>query len=212
MIEFLSQVPSAEVPKRTRSALHNHLKSDPFLATLLLVDEPSDDLYAENLLNQQYALLTHVYCVLAGLRDYTAYLHFYRTFVENKLAVLPLHQLLHLTTREVHQRLSSAAAHAQDLRLVAPFFLKTQRSQSGSKALLAADNHHVQAIDDDIEYVETSDETGESSCSVMRLASELSLNTEQQRRKFRFKMAGAQRAYYAFENATAPWYAGCDAK
>ena len=202
MIEFLSQVPSAEVPKRTRSALHNHLKSDPFLATLLLVDEPSDDLYAENLLNQQYALLTHVYCV-RGLRDYTAYLHFYRTFIENKLAVLPLHQLLHLTTREVHQRLSSAAAHVQDLRLVAPFFLKTQRSQSGSKALLAADNHHVQAIDDDIEYVETSDETGESSCSVMRLASELSLNTEQQRRKFRFKMAGAQRAYYAFENATA---------
>lgn len=202
MIEFLSQVPSAEVPKRTRSALHNHLKSDPFVATLLLLAEPSDDLYAETLLNQQYALLTHVYCV-RGLRDYTAYLHFYRTFIENKLAVLPLHQLLHLATREVHQRVNSTAAHVQDLRLVAPFFLKTQRSQSGSKALLAADNHHVQAIDDaDIEYVETSDETGESSCRVMRLASELSLNTEQQRRKFRFKLAGAQRAYYAFENAT----------
>lgn len=202
MIEFLSQVPSASVPKRTRSALHNHLKSEPFLATLLHVDEPSDDLYAENLLNQQYALLTHLYCV-RGLHDYTAYLQFYRTFIECKLAVLPLHQLLHLTTREVHQRLSSAAAHVQDLRLVTPFFLKAQRSRPSTNSLLFADNHHMQAIDDDIEYVETSDETGETSCSVVRLASELSLNTEQQRRKFRFKIAGAQRAFYAFENATA---------
>lgn len=201
MIEFLSQVTAAAVPKRTRAELHNHLKSQSFVATLFLLDEPDGDLYAENLLNQQYALLTHMYCV-RGLHDYTAYLQFYRSFIESAVPVLPLHQLLHLTTREVHRRLSSSAAQLQELRLVAPFFLKAQRSKPSTKALLLADNHHVQKIDDDIEYVETSDSAGEDSCSVLRLASELSLNTEQQRRKFRFKIAGAQRAYYTFENGT----------
>lgn len=201
MIEFLSQISSAEVPKRTREELHNHLKSAPFVVTLLLLDEPDGDLYGENLLNQQYAMLTHMYGV-RGLHDYVAFLQFFRSFIENAEPILPLYQLINLTTREVHQKLVSAATQRPDLSRVAPFFLQMKCSRASIKSLLATENQHVQVIDDGIDYVETSDVAGEESSSVLRIASELSLTTAQQRRQFRFKIAGAQRAFYSYESGT----------
>lgn len=200
MIDYLLQIPAATVPKRSRASLHNHLKSAPFLATLFLLDEPSDDLFYETLLNQQFALLTHLYEVRA-LHDYAAYLQFFKSMIEHAMPTLPLHQLLELTTREVHQQLSYAATQHQHLTNVVPFFLKAQRLQSSTQALLAAENHHVYAIDDSLEYVETSTRSGEESLGILQLVSELSLSNEQQRRHFRFKIAGAQRAFYTSENA-----------
>lgn len=203
MIAYLSQITAANVPARTRAELHNHLKAAPFIATLSLLKEPPDDLYAENIVNQQFALLTHLHNT-RFLHDYTAHLQFYKAFIEKVEPVLPLHQLLHLTTFEVHQQLIHAIANRPHLASVAPFFLRAQRASSADKhSLLKAKNCHVQAIEDGLEYVETSDEEGEKAFAGLNLASDMALSQEQQRRKYKFKIAGAQNAFYRYENGAA---------
>ena len=203
MIAYLSQITAANVPARTRAELHNHLKAAAFVATLLLLEEPTDDLYAESIVNQQFALLTHLHNA-RFLHDYTAYLQFYKAFIEKGEPVFPLHQLLHLTTLEVHQQLVHASTKRGYLTSVTPFFLRAQRASSADKhSLMKAKNAHVQTIDDGLEYVETSDEEGEKAFTGLSLASDIPLTHEQQRRKFRFKIAGAQRAFYTYENGAA---------
>ncbi len=53
MIEYLSEIRAAEVPRRSRAELHNHLRSSPLISTLMLLDEPSADIYCDNEINRR---------------------------------------------------------------------------------------------------------------------------------------------------------------
>jgi hypothetical protein len=203
MIECLSEIRSASVPRRSRTDLHNHLKSSPFFATLMLLDEPSADIYSDTEINRQYAFLVHMYCV-RGVHDYLPFLVFYRCFIERVEPLLTLSKLLDLTTRELQQHLVKASVRCSYLSEILPFFLKSEHASVKSELKrIVHDNYHQVKIDDELTYIETSDVADEENSRRLLVDSKVTLTTEQQRRKFKRKIAGAQRAFYNYEAAVA---------
>lgn len=201
MIEYLSEIRAAEVPRRSRAELHNHLRSSPLISTLMLLDEPSADIYCDNEINRQYAFLVHLYCA-RGLHDYSAYLQFYRCFIERVEQILTLAKLLDLTTRELQIYLKKASDRCMYLSEILPYFLKNERIRAHVKhELLAKENKHIAEIDDDISLVETTDVSGEENSKLLLVGARVELNRGQQQRKFWRKITGAQRALYNFESA-----------
>lgn len=202
MIELLSDVRSARVPARSRSDLHNHLKSSPFLTTLLQLEEPSDGELDDTAINRKYAFLTHQYSV-RGLSDYDAYLAFFHAFIDDAPELLTLYQLLHLTTIELRHRLE--AVHSKTPQLISFLrYLSPSKPQKQHKetSIFTAENHHVIEIDKEFDYIENSDADGNYLTCLIRAQPYMSLTKEQQRRRFKFKMAGVQRAIYNKEAAT----------
>lgn len=203
----LAQMKTPPQSAKTRAELHNYLKNYPFMATLLLLQEPHESAYCDDITNRQIALLAHLfYC--RGPNDYKAFLAFSKGVIDQQLSILTLACLLDLTSLEIHLLLKKSSQATHQVQFLAPFFVTVRTYDTKHKpSMVSAKNRHTHVIDRDpdseLTAFDLSDEHAEHSDEYLQLDSKVTLTTVQQRRQFKRRIAGVQRAYYAHESAIA---------
>jgi integrase len=192
---------------KKRAELHNYLKNYPFMATLLLLDEPHESAYCDDITNRQIALLAHLFDC-RGPNDYKAYLAFSKCVIDQPLSILTLACLLDLTSLEIHVLIKKSSQATYEVQFLAPFFAKVRTYETEHKhSMVSAKNRHTHVIDrdsdSDLTAFDLSDEHAEHFDEYLQLESNVALTIVQQRRQFKRRIAGVQRAYYAHESAVA---------
>lgn len=203
----LARMRTPPQPAQTRAELHNYLKNCPFMTTLLLLGEPDESPYCDDITNRKIALLAHLF-ECRGAVDYKAYLTFSKCVIDQQLSILTLGCLLDLTSLEIHLLIKKSVNRENKLEQLAPFFipLKTRIAEH-KPSVLSAKNRHVQVIestsDSELLALDNTNELAERCDEYLLLDSRVALTTVQQRRQFQRRLFGAQRAYYAHESAVA---------
>lgn len=188
----------------SRKQLYNRLTHEPFLCTLLLINNGE-------LAQTHYCLLAHLF-LARGAEDYHAYLTFYKALLEKFSGRLPqLQTLRSYTIDELRIALMQFAEREtnEGLKQLAAYFRqKKPNSNQQRKSLLAAKNTSEQTLYDNEEgkasFVEMSSETGETTGQFFLWTPHLAQTQAQLKAHYARGKGGLKNALYN-ANSTCPW-------
>ncbi|WP_126807276.1 hypothetical protein [Aliidiomarina shirensis] len=191
-----------------RRDFYSSLKSHSFFSTLMLIPEPAPNEPLDSNTLRSMALLARVYA-LRGVDDYSAYLQFYKCFISEHAPEVPLTRrfIIESTDEELQLELkltSELDAYRSFIDVVPYLQPRTPTTRDPSKkGLIRQPNMHKQRIQEsdsyDVNYLQFTNENADTFSEILEVTPKITLSTEQQRRKFRRREAGARNALYKHE-------------
>lgn len=202
-----------------RRKLYSRLKEWPLYSTILLLPFAADDQLNAEIFKQLNALLARLY-LCRGASDYSAYLQFFKAFIDKRDSDVRCETLLSLdfiysaTSYEIQIELLKIAKRSSDTELHAlGAYYRRPRQKSptiSKRSITGAANQHrtpiLNTLTHQIEHIQATDEQGRHLGDYLQSTPTMQQTDRQERSSFRRQQVGLQRALYNAKVVT-PWSA-----